>query len=194
MSLLDVMEDARSLLNQYPRYLHLAASKAGPRGEIVEIAVVDSNGTPILDALVQPRGAIRPQFSQVHGITNERVRAAPTWPETWPQVRAALAGQTVLCYHLTDCLNLLRQSHQAYRLRWDMEQLNMIGIQPIFTRYRQQVDPRAHTHTAYSLEEAAQMLGLSSEAIYYRRTAEDAALLRLILQRLANPAGRLYTE
>ncbi len=188
------MEEARSLLNQYPRYLHLAASKTGPSGEIVEIAIADSNGSALLDEFVRPRGAIRPQLSEIHGITNERVHAAPPWPEVWPKVRPVLLGQTVLCYDPAYCLGLLRQSHQVYHLRLDFDPIQLTGVRSLVAHYHQEVDPRRGVSHDFGLEQAAQALGLSSEAVYFRRSLDDAALLRLILLRLANPAGRLYTE
>ena len=48
--------------------------------EIVEITVVDVDGTILLDALVKPSGRIPSQATQIHGITTEKVAEAPSWP------------------------------------------------------------------------------------------------------------------
>lgn len=190
MSLLDVMEEARRWLLLYPSYLHLLASKIGPGGEIVEVAVVDAGGNTLVDELVRPRGVIRPQLSQVHGITNERVRAAPVWAEVWPRVKKALGERPVIVYDAEKILQLMRQSHRIGCLRWDVDEQNLVSARELFARFHQESDPRRGARHVFTLDEAASLLGLSSEPVLYRRALDDARLVRLLLLRMADPAGR----
>ena len=52
----------------------------GPGG-LVEIAVVDENGSVLFEQLVNPMHPINPFCVRIHGITDEMVAQAPTWDE-----------------------------------------------------------------------------------------------------------------
>lgn len=189
MSVIDVMEEAQRLLLQFPRYIHVSTSKSGPRGEIVEIAVVDTNDSKLADELVRPRGVIRPAFSQVHGITNEHLRAAPRWAEVWPQVYKLLEGRLVIAFDHHAVLQLLRQSHQISQLPWDVEEARWHSVLALFARLRREIDPSSSRHH-FHLPEAAELMGISSETVLYRQALDEARLVRTLLLHIANPTGR----
>jgi DNA polymerase-3 subunit epsilon len=185
MTLLDIIFETQQYLYVRPLYLHLAASKQGPQGEVVEIAVLETDGTPLLEELVCPRGAIRPDMSAVHGITNELVRAAPPWAEVFPRISLALLERRVVVYDTTACLGVMRHSTELAHLRWDIDEEGFIAVEAIFARFHGQREPGSGRFKSYPLLEAADMLGLNTETIGYRRALEDAALVRSMLMALA---------
>lgn len=65
--------------------------------EIVQIGVIDQDGKTLLDSLVKPTKPIT--NSDRHGITDEMVKDAPTFPEVYDQIKAALSGKLVLAYN-----------------------------------------------------------------------------------------------
>ncbi len=185
MTLLDIIFKTQQYLLLRPLYLHLAASKHGPQGEVVELAVLETDGSPLLDELVSPRGAIRPDMSAVHGITNELVRAAPAWAELYPRVCVALQERRVVVYDRTACLGVLRHSTNLACLRWDFKGDDFIDLSAVFARFHGQREAGTGRFRTYPMLEAANILGLNTETVGYRRAIEDATLLRSMLMALA---------
>lgn len=68
--------------------------------EICEITVLDTDGVPLLNSLVRPSQPIPDELTaNVHGISSEMVKDAPTFREIYPQVARAIEGQTLVVYN-----------------------------------------------------------------------------------------------
>jgi DNA polymerase III epsilon subunit-like protein len=85
-----------------------------PSAEIVSVAVCDMYGRVLLDTLVRPTKAIPLRATQIHGLRDEDVQHAPSWPDVWPQLEAVLAGRLVLAYNCEFDLRLVRQTLKAH--------------------------------------------------------------------------------
>jgi DNA polymerase-3 subunit epsilon len=72
----------------------------GPGG-LVEIAVVDENGSVLFEQLVNPMHPINPFCVRIHGITDEMVAHAPTWDEIRPELAALLDGSHFVAHNVT---------------------------------------------------------------------------------------------
>lgn len=70
------------------------------RDRIVEIAVVDLAGTPLLNTLIKPTGEwfMAPDAEAVHGISSAELEEAPTFPEVYPELVKALKRCSILAY------------------------------------------------------------------------------------------------
>jgi DNA polymerase-3 subunit epsilon len=75
-------------------------------GFLVEIAVIDRQGSTLFHSLVSA------QARMVHSISDEELATAPTLPEIWPALLAALAGKsTIVSYNVDfDRSTLLRDA------------------------------------------------------------------------------------
>lgn len=67
--------------------------------EICQIAIIDGQGKTLLDSLVKPTKRIGRGATQIHEITNAMVADAPTFPEVYPGIRAAIEDKTVVIYN-----------------------------------------------------------------------------------------------
>lgn len=68
--------------------------------EIVEIAIVDDRGQPIINSLTKPTICKAwPDAQRIHGISPADVASAPTLEEVLPDIRAAVAGKRVVIYN-----------------------------------------------------------------------------------------------
>lgn len=67
--------------------------------EIVDIAIIDVHGQPLVDTLIKPKKSIPNSASRIHGIIDEMVECAPTFPEVYESIRQAIEGQHVLIYN-----------------------------------------------------------------------------------------------
>lgn len=185
MGLLEIQIEARNLLQQNPLFMHSKTTGAAEQAEVVEIAVLDSAGKPLLDALVKPKRHIRPTATEEHGITDDMVDNAPRWNEVLPEIEEILARKKVCVYDLNGELMALQNSYQNNNNRWALDADSFFNTMDLFTRFRNVRDPRSGTLVNYSLAEAARLMGIDIEIIAYRRAHEDAWLIRAILMAIA---------
>lgn len=81
--------------------------------EVVQIAVVNSAGTVLMDTLVRPVKPIPVAATRIHGITNEMVATAPCFGEIMLQLTKILAGRNVIVYNAVYDRKMLHQSAEA---------------------------------------------------------------------------------
>lgn len=68
--------------------------------EILEIAIVDDHGQPIINSLTKPTICKAwPDAQRIHGISPTDVAGAPTLETLLPDIRAAVAGKRVVIYN-----------------------------------------------------------------------------------------------
>ncbi|MBD2041703.1 3'-5' exonuclease [Microcoleus sp. FACHB-672] len=95
------------------------------KAEIVEIAIIDKAGTPLVDTLVKPKIFIPDEVIAIHGITDEMVKDAPTLPKVWPQIADALRGKYLVAYDFGFDYYILRHNYKLHRLpALDLKQRN----------------------------------------------------------------------
>lgn len=99
---------ARTMLES--RFLVLDTETSGVRGgyhEIVQIAIIDSTGTPLLDSLIKPVhperllewGTGSKRAIDIHGITPQMLENAPTFPAVYETISQIVAGQQVVIFN-----------------------------------------------------------------------------------------------
>jgi DNA polymerase-3 subunit epsilon len=185
MSLLEAQLEARNLLQESPLFLHSKTTGALELSEVVEIAILDSSGMPLVDELVKPKRHIRPNATEEHGVTDEMVDTAPRWAEILPKIEEILIGKKVCVYDHASELQALQNSYNNIHQRWVLDANNFYSLSDLFSRYRNERDPRTGAFLTYSLEEAARLVGIDIEIIAFRRAHEDAWLMRAILMAIA---------
>ena len=78
--------------------------------EVVEVAIVSGTGDVVLHSLVRPSQPIPPRATEIHGISNLDVEAAPTIGELAPALLRALDGKFAVAYNADFDFRLLDQS------------------------------------------------------------------------------------
>src|SRR5262249_34993420 len=86
------------------------------RDEIVEIALLELDGSAVLNTLVQCRGVIPGEASDIHGITKEMLQGQPTFPEMWEQLCPHLSRPLVI-YNAAYDVPMLAYGALRYGLR-----------------------------------------------------------------------------
>lgn len=77
----------------------------------VEIAILTVDAGIVIDRrhwLINPGTPISPYATRIHGLTDEDVRDAPGLAEIAPQVRAVMAGETLVGHAIQQDLDILR--------------------------------------------------------------------------------------
>ena len=182
MSTLEMRQECHRLLNLRPLFLECKASRSGPEAEVVEFALIDSDGSALIDELVRPRREIDPDMTKVHGISNEIAQHAPLWSDVWSQVKMMISGRRIGVFDLEARMRLMRQSHTTGFLRWDPDPADFFCIQKLHAEYQNEWDRSTNTYRLFGLVEAAELVGLpSGPESLHRRALEDAQLARAIL-------------
>jgi len=185
MSLLETQLEARNLLQLRPLFLHCKTTGAAEYSEVVEIAILDSAGAPLLDEIVKPKRHIRPVGTLEHGITDDMVSYAPRWLEVLPRIEELLVGKKILVYDLPSELQSLKNSNLNYLIRWNLDDNNFVNLMDLFSRNKNERDPRSGELLTYNLVDAARLVGVDIEVIAFRRAREDAWLMRAMLLAIA---------
>jgi DNA polymerase-3 subunit epsilon len=180
---IEAVQRARQLVQKDPVYLDTETTGTGPTAEIIEIAVVDQNGSVLFESLVKPKGQIEPEAMRVHGITPDRLVGAPTWQDIWPQVEAVLAGRLVGVYNSEFDLRMLKQSHRKYWLNWQFPEENFFCIMKLYARFYGEWDARRGSYRWQSLDLAGQQCRIPLPNSH--RAQDDARLARALLQHIA---------
>lgn len=106
---LEVIQWARNVLSKKENYLILDTETTGlGNAEIVQIAVINLDGEVFLNTLVKPTVSIPNEVIAIHGINNEMVKYAPTFPEIHKELIDILLGKTVIIYNSTFDQNIIQ--------------------------------------------------------------------------------------
>lgn len=178
----DAVRRAQRERDLRPVYLDTETTGLEAWDEIIEICVLDHDGSVRVDTLVKPRGRISASAQQVHGLTSGQVAHAPAWAEVWPQVQAAIAGRRVLIYNAEFDLRMLRQTHTAHGLRWASPAgTQFVCLMKLYAQFYG--ERRYGAYRWQSLEQARRQCRLPLPNAH--RARDDALLARAILHYMA---------
>lgn len=177
-----VAEIARSIIKQNPVYLDTETTGLDRNAEIVQIAVLDDGGRVLIEEFVRPSQPIPPEVTLIHGITDEMVAGAKSWPALWPTVRGYLVGRTIGIYNAEFDVQMMRQSLERYRLPW-RENLTTFDILGLYSEYRGEWDPARRALRRFRLEVAGKSFGIALPNAH--RAVDDTLLARAVLRKMA---------
>jgi len=86
------------------------------RGEICQIAIINSNGETLLDTLVKTKEPIPDDATRIHGITDGMVKDAPSWLDIIPVVKQILNGRLLVVYNAVYDRKMMHQSSERHGL------------------------------------------------------------------------------
>jgi len=84
--------------------------------EIVQIAIVDSEGRVMCDSLVRPTRSIPPEATSIHGLSDADVEDAPSFPEVYSRVQEICRGKRIIIYNAPFDLRLIHQTLARHNL------------------------------------------------------------------------------
>lgn len=173
---------AKAKIEEHPVYIDTETTGLDRNAEVVEISIIDSDGSLLFSSLVKPLTPIPADVQCIHGITNEMVASAPAWPILWPRVRSFLFGRVIGAYNAPFDLKMMQQSLMRYRLPW-RDNLNMLDILPLYSDYQGVWDPARRSMKYFKLEEAGAFFKIPLPNAH--RSAADALLTRAVLHSIA---------
>ncbi|MEM7131153.1 MAG: 3'-5' exonuclease [Chloroflexota bacterium] len=179
----EAVRKARAHLAKSPLYLDTETTGVRSTSEIVEICIIDHDGSVLLDTLVKPHGLITPDAQRIHGITNTVVKDAPRWEQIWPEVEQILAGRHVGIFNADFDLRLMQQSHKASGLNWQPIGANAFCIMHLYAQFYGEWDQQRQAYRWQSLEKAGRRCSISLPNAH--RARADTLLTREVLSYMA---------
>ncbi|BEN25126.1 MULTISPECIES: 3'-5' exonuclease [Serratia] len=86
----------------------------GDDAEIVEVTIIDTAGRILLNTLVKPRSVIPASATAIHGITNEMVATAPSWPHVCRSLYDIISGRKIVIYNSDFDTRILDQTNDDW--------------------------------------------------------------------------------
>lgn len=181
----EAVQIAKTKLALRPVYLDTETTGTGPTDEVIEIGIVDADGTTLFESLVKPMGKVGQGAYNVHGINDAMLASAPRWMIVWPKVEAVLAGRTVGVYNADFDLRLLQQTNARYKMRWIMPQgASFFCVMKLYAQFYGERNPKTGGYRWQSLENAGRQCQLPQPNAH--RTVADSLLTRALLQYMAD--------
>jgi DNA polymerase-3 subunit epsilon len=179
------IQKARELISLHPLYLDTETTGIETFSEIVEICLIDDDGSLVYESLVKPTGRIPFDVIQIHGITDEMVRNAPRWMEVWPEVEKVLSGRQIGVYNSDFDLRMMQQTHGKYRMRWQIPpETYFFCIMKLYARYYGEWNRGRGSYRWHSLEMAGRHCKIPLPNTH--RARDDTQLARAILHHMAH--------
>ena len=111
------IEWARKILAQKSDWVILDTETTGLEvAEIVQIGICDLDSKIILDSLIKPTIPIPQEVTNIHGIADNMVKNAPTFPEIYPQIVESLKDKQVLIYNADFDISILAYCCRLHEL------------------------------------------------------------------------------
>lgn len=150
--------------------------------KICEATILNTDGDPILSSLINPGIHIPDDLTaEVHGISDEMVKDAPTFREIYPQIASAIQGKVVIAYNANyDCYLLDRLIIESGLDMPDFEQWCLMEAYKTHIKSERWV----------RLGAACEREGVESDGEAHRSLADTISTWRL-LQKLAMQYGQL---
>lgn len=152
--------------------------------EILEVAIVDCHGRPVINTLVKP--SIRrswPDAQKIHGISPADVADAPTLEELLPEIRKIARGNEVVIYNAGFDLQFFPQDLFAN----SKVECAMLA----YAEFKGEWNPHRGSYRWHKLGAAAAATGFSEDVTWHRALGDALAARHVwmhVRERLAEVA------
>ncbi|KKK95617.1 hypothetical protein LCGC14_2671010, partial [marine sediment metagenome] len=176
---IEAIKTAREWLKLKPVFLDTETTGLDIQAEIVDIAIINHDGTELISTLVQPISPIPEQATSIHGIRNEDVILAPAYADIQLNIGSLLYDRLVVIYNKNFDLRLMEQSAKA-----DLEFPLTRCAMELYAQFYGDWNERHQSYRWQKQSNAARQLGIEMPANLHRAAA-DANLCRLIIEAMA---------
>ena len=174
---------AKTYLQQKPVYIDTETTGVKEFDVIVEVAVVDWDGSTLYESLVKPNKPIPPDATRVHGITDAKVAFSPLWAQVWSELTEVLAGRVIGFYNAAFDLKMMRQSCGLNGIRWDPQYSGTFCVMELFAQYYGEWNAQYGKYRWKNLTFAGQYFKIPEQNTH--RAKDDALLTKLVLEKMA---------
>ncbi|HDZ40034.1 MAG TPA: 3'-5' exonuclease [Marinobacter sp.] len=169
------VRQARAWLELQPVYLDTETTSFSSSGQIINLALIDSDGQALINTLIRPTIPIPEKATAIHGIRNDDIVDAPAFSEVLINLAMLTENRIIIVYNAAFDWRMLRQSAGAHQLKSSHIKTDMVCAMRLYTQFFGEKT---------TLTKAAQQLGLDLPTTLHRAAA-DAALCREVVMAMA---------
>lgn len=180
---------ARNLIAEKLLYLDTETTGLEHHDEIIEIAIMDDDGQPVINSLVKPAKArVSDSARRVHHISDSDLVTAPTLAMLWPQIEQVTFQRSVLIYNKDFDLGKLRRSLWANGVTLPNRPEGDLGFFPwcvmnLYAEYWGEWNSYRQSYRWQTLDRAVRQCGIKQ--VQDHRALGDCQLTRLVLHHMA---------
>jgi DNA polymerase III epsilon subunit-like protein len=100
----------REVISAPDRFVILDTETTGLHGEVIDLAIIDTQGRELYNSLLKPLCAIEPKAEATHHISAKMLQDAPTIVGEWPKICEILMGRAVITYNAKFDFNRIKFS------------------------------------------------------------------------------------
>jgi len=181
---------ANGYASRDPLFMDTETTGTGRTAEIVELALVDSQGQVLFNSVIRSVYPIPPDAVRIHGITNEAAAQAPSWNQVWPELSYLLKGRLVGMYNAEFDIRMMQQSHSIHRMQWPAALFESFCVMKLYAEYAGEWDSRHGNFRWHSLEKAARRCRLPLPMLH--RALADTELTKSVFDCMASSTPRMF--
>ena len=178
-----VIQRAQQILAYDPIFIDTETTGMSPEDVVIEIGVVNLAGETLYESLFKPAIPIPPDSMTVHGITETMVADAPSWKDTWEDLRAVLEGRMIGMYNADFDLRMIKQTHRRYWLDWPFDEKRFFCVMKLYAAFYGQIGSYGRSYRYHKLEAAGAACGIPLPNAH--RAVDDALLTGALFKYIA---------
>ncbi|EBZ6267854.1 3'-5' exonuclease [Salmonella enterica subsp. enterica serovar Oranienburg] len=105
---------AHTWLAQDPVFLDTETTGLDDTAQALEIGLVNARGETIFETRLKPTVSIDPAAAAVHGIRDDELADAPSWPDIAPQLQHHIGRRPLVIFNAEFDTRILKQTAAAY--------------------------------------------------------------------------------
>jgi len=177
------IKEARELLESDFVIVDTETTGLGNDAEIVEISIIDRDGTDLFTSLVRPNMPILPEVVAIHGITNGMVCNAPSWKDIHDCVMHLFTNKKIAIYNAPYDLRMLQQCSQFAGCRLPDLERQAKCVMQIYSKFRGEWSDKHGNWRWHKLSQAARDCGVDAQNAH--RAAADCRMTLGVLKHVA---------
>jgi len=174
---------AKSLFDDYDTVIIDFETTGRSNAEIVQIGMIDTDGNILMDQLVQPKKSIPAEVTDIHGITDEMVADAPTFPEIAPVFADLIAGKLAVAYNCSYEEKILAGECKRHKMPL-IEPARWSCAMKAYASYYGQWHKKRRSYIWQSLTKAATQQGITVKDAH--RAIGDCRMTLALIQKMSH--------
>lgn len=169
---------ALSYLDDDLVFLDTETTGLGYDDEIIEISIIDKNGSILLNDLIKPLKSIPLSASNIHHITNDDVINCPAWSDIYQRYRDVVKNKTVIIYNKKFDNRLLRQTCGKYGLA--TPRIKSVCLMELYSLYKSVVNNNTGGYKWFKLSDAISENAIIATDGFHRALCDVVASRKLL--------------
>lgn len=177
----EVQRLAKKILLSGPVYLDTETTGLENDDQVVEISIIDSDGSVLLNSLVRSTIPMKSEAQAIHGISDEMLQYAPSFAEILPDIRHVLKDRVLVIYNAEYDIRMMCQSSRAHGQSLDIHSGPVHCAMKLYAHYYGEASWKGG-YKWQTLSNAISQQGIKLDCRMHRAYSDTLAIRLLMLK------------